>query len=1072
MKNRQLFQTASRRTFLLIMFCWMQLYGMAIFAQTKIVTGQVIDVTHSPLPGVNILVKGTTIGCITDIDGNYSISVPDLEADILVFSYIGFTQKEVACKGQPKINVTLTEDQQQLDEVVVVGYGVQKKSHLTGSISKIKNENLGQLPVSRADQALVGKLAGVQIQNVSAQSGASPKIQIRGIGSISADTNPLIVVDGYPIPGDLSDVDMNDVESIEVLKDAASAAIYGIRAANGVILVTTKKGKSGDTQISLDARWGVNSRLVKNYDVLQNANTYMETAYSALYNGYLYNSGYTAERAYQLANADLFPKLGYQVYTIPDGQYLIGRNGKLNPYATLGYSDGDYYYTPDNWSDEMFQSNLRQEYNLSVSGGSDKLSYYLSASYLNDEGIIENSGFERISTRMNVDYQAKKWLKLGVNLSYSNVTSRSPGDQDTDAATSSGNAFFVGNFIAPIYPMYVRNADGSFQYNANTGYHVYDYGDGSSTNFTRNFMSMSNPMSGFLYDTEKYLMDILNGKWYAKIDIIDGLSLTASLGLHIDNTRQHSVGNKYYGQSASYGGSVMQYSSRVYSLDQQYLLNYKKTFGNHNLDILAGYESMDFNTESHYILGYNMYSDKNWTASNVIDRKNGSGSYNEYATIGIITRASYDFNEKYYGSVSYRRDASSRFHPDNRWGNFWSVSAAWDMAKENFISQYDWINMLKLKASFGQQGNDNLYYKGYTNYYPYLDQFTVSGSDGVFSDGVLYYKGSKDITWETSNSFNVGVDFALLGGRIDGTIEYFNRQTKDMLYYKPVAMSNGYTQLPMNIGSVRNSGVEIELNYTPIETNDLKWVINWNGTLMKNKILELHPDLKGEMIDGSYIYREGESLYQMYLTKYAGVDPDSGEALYWAKDENGVEYKDKDWSAAYNSNRQASGDLLPTIYGGVGTTLEFRGFDFSIQCAYQLGGTIYDSGYQAFMHGGDSHYMGYNWHKDILNAWTPENRNTNIPRVDAIDKYTNSSSDRWLTSSDYFSINNITLGYTLPKRWLRSLGIGSLRIYGAADNVALFSARKGLDPRMSYTTASTDRYTPIRTISGGLKVTF
>lgn len=236
MKNRQLFQTASRRTFLLIMFCWMQLYGMAIFAQTKIVTGQVIDVTHSPLPGVNILVKGTTIGCITDIDGNYSISVPDLEADILVFSYIGFTQKEVACKGQPKINVTLTEDQQQLDEVVVVGYGVQKKSHLTGSISKIKNENLGQLPVSRADQALVGKLAGVQIQNVSAQSGASPKIQIRGIGSISADTNPLIVVDGYPIPGDLSDVDMNDVESIEVLKDAASAAIYGSRGAMVLLL--------------------------------------------------------------------------------------------------------------------------------------------------------------------------------------------------------------------------------------------------------------------------------------------------------------------------------------------------------------------------------------------------------------------------------------------------------------------------------------------------------------------------------------------------------------------------------------------------------------------------------------------------------------------------------------------------------------------------------------------------------------------------------------------------------------------------------------------------------------------
>ena len=1058
-----------KRKLMLLLACLFVGIGL-VTAQTQKVTGVVIsEEDGQPVIGASVLVKGTQIGAITGVDGDFTLPNVPSSAKTLVISYIGMQTQEVDIK--PNIKVFMRSDSEMLDEVMVVAYGTAKKSAFTGSASVIKSETLEKRQVSNLSNALSGTVSGVQTQSTNGQPGTSATVRIRGIGSMYASNNPLYVVDGIPYEGDISAVNSQDIESMTVLKDAAAAALYGARGANGVILVTTKKGKSGDTQISLDARWGVNSRLVKNYDVLQNANTYMETAYSALYNGYLYNSGYTAERAYQLANADLFPKLGYQVYTIPDGQYLIGRNGKLNPYATLGYSDGDYYYTPDNWSDEMFQSNLRQEYNLSVSGGSDKLSYYLSASYLNDEGIIENSGFERISTRMNVDYQAKKWLKLGVNLSYSNVTSRSPGDQDT-AAAATGNAFFVGNFIAPIYPMYVRNADGSFQYNANTGYHVYDYGDGSSTNFIRNFMSMSNPMSGFLYDTEKYLMDILNGKWYAKIDIIDGLSLTASLGLHIDNTRQHSVGNKYYGQSASYGGSVMQYSSRVYSLDQQYLLNYKKTFGNHNLDILAGYESMDFNTESHYILGYNMYSDKNWTASNVIDRKNGSGSYNEYATIGIITRASYDFNEKYYGSVSYRRDASSRFHPDNRWGNFWSVSAAWDMAKENFISQYDWINMLKLKASFGQQGNDNLYYKGYTNYYPYLDQFTVSGSDGVFSDGVLYYKGSKDITWETSNSFNVGVDFALLGGRIDGTIEYFNRQTKDMLYYKPVAMSNGYTQLPMNIGSVRNSGVEIELNYTPIETNDLKWVINWNGTLMKNKILELHPDLKGEMIDGSYIYREGESLYQMYLTKYAGVDPDSGEALYWAKDENGVEYKDKDWSAAYNSNRQASGDLLPTIYGGVGTTLEFRGFDFSIQCAYQLGGTIYDSGYQAFMHGGDSYYMGYNWHKDILNAWTPENRNTNIPRVDAIDKYTNSSSDRWLTSSDYFSINNITLGYTLPKRWLRSLGIGSLRIYGAADNVALFSARKGLDPRMSYTTASTDRYTPIRTISGGLKVTF
>ena len=636
-----------KRKLMLLLACLFVGIGL-VTAQTQKVTGVVIsEEDGQPVIGASVLVKGTQIGAITGVDGDFTLPNVPSSAKTLVISYIGMQTQEVAIK--PSLKVVMKSDTEMLDEVMVVAYGTAKKSAFTGSASVIKSETLEKRQVSNLSNALSGTVSGVQTQSTNGQPGTSATVRIRGIGSMYASNNPLYVVDGIPYEGDISAVNSQDIESMTVLKDAAAAALYGARGANGVILVTTKKGKSGDTQISLDARWGVNSRLVKNYDVLQNANTYMETAYSALYNGYLYNSGYTAERAYQLANTDLFPKLGYQVYTIPDGQYLIGRNGKLNPYAALGYSDGDYYYTPDNWSDEMFQSNLRQEYNLSVSGGSDKLSYYLSASYLNDEGIIENSGFERISTRMNVDYQAKKWLKLGVNLSYSNVTSRSPGDQDTDAATSSGNAFFVGNFIAPIYPMYVRNADGSFKYNTNTGYHVYDYGDGESTNFTRNFMSMSNPMSGFLYDTEKYLMDILNGKWYAKVDIIDGLSLTASLGLHIDNTRQHSVGNKYYGQSASYGGSVMQYSSRVYSLDQQYLLNYKKSFGNHNLDILAGYESMDFNTESHYILGYNMYSDNNWTASNIIDRKNGSGSYNEYATIGIITRASYDFNVYAYG---------------------------------------------------------------------------------------------------------------------------------------------------------------------------------------------------------------------------------------------------------------------------------------------------------------------------------------------------------------------------------------------------------------------------------------
>ena len=987
--------------------------------------------------------------------------------------------QEVAIK--PTMKVTMKSDAEMLDEVMVVAYGTAKKSQFTGSASTIKADKIAERQVSNISNALSGQVAGVQTTSGNGQPGTGSTVRIRGVGSLSASNNPLYVVDGVPYDGDISAINSQDIESLTVLKDAASNALYGARGANGVILVTTKKGATGKATVNLDAKWGTNRRGVSNYDVMTSSQEYVENYYTAMLNGYaggdpnrVLSNGMTGN---QYINSLLFSKdgLGYPVYTVPNGEGYIGVDGKLNPNAKLGRVYGDYYITPDDWEKELLDNgNLRQEYNVNISGSTEKMNYYMSAGYLDDSGLIPGSSFSRLSFRLKADYQVKEWLKVGANVAYSNIVSRYPDEQTTSG--SSTNLFYITNNIAPIYPLYIRNADGSIKKDAR-GFTMYDYGNGMYTDGTtalnRPFLSQSNPASALQLDKNEYNMDILSGRAFVEVSIIEGLKATANWGMDLDNTRYTELINPYYGQYAGNTGGVVGVShSRVFSINQQYLLTYKKNFGDHNIDLLAGFESYDYKNQSLSGSKQKVYNPNIVELNNAINTPSANSSTANYATAGFLFRAQYDYLEKYFASASFRRDASSRFHPDNRWGNFWSVSAAWDMAKENFISQYDWINMLKLKASFGQQGNDNLYYKGYTNYYPYLDQFTVSGSDGVFSDGVLYYKGSKDITWETSNSFNVGVDFALLGGRIDGTIEYFNRQTKDMLYYKPVAMSNGYTQLPMNIGSVRNSGVEIELNYTPIETNDLKWVINWNGTLMKNKILELHPDLKGEMIDGSYIYREGESLYQMYLTKYAGVDPDSGEALYWAKDENGVEYKDKDWSAAYNSNRQASGDLLPTIYGGVGTTLEFRGFDFSIQCAYQLGGTIYDSGYQAFMHGGDSHYMGYNWHKDILNAWTPENRNTNIPRVDAIDKYTNSSSDRWLTSSDYFSINNITLGYTLPKRWLRSLGIGSLRIYGAADNVALFSARKGLDPRMSYTTASTDRYTPIRTISGGLKVTF
>lgn len=1057
-----------KRKLMLLLACLFVGIGL-VTAQNQKVTGVVIsEEDGQPVIGASVLVKGTQVGAITGVDGDFTLQSVPSSAKTLVISYIGMQTQEVAIK--PSLKVFMKSDSEMLDEVMVVAYGTAKKSAFTGSASVVKADKLEKRQVSNITNALSGSVSGVQTTSSNGQPGTSATVRIRGIGSMASSSSPLYVVDGIPFDGDISSLNSQDIETMTVLKDAAAAALYGARGANGVILVTTKKGKTGEARVSLDARWGTNSRQVGKYDVIESPDTYMETLYKAHYNAGYYKLGQTPENAHTYANSKLFPAIGYQIYTLPQGEGLIGTNGKINPNAKLGYSDGQYYYTPDDWTEGTISSQMRQEYNLSVTGGTDRLNYYFSAGYLEDNGVIENSGFNRISTRLNVDYQAKKWLKFGTSLSYTNSKSKYPGDQT--ATSSSGNSFLLANNIAPVYPMYVRGADGSLIHDKNTGKVVYDYGDGESTNNTRNFMSMSNPKGDLLYNKEEYLMDILNGKWFVELTPLEGLKLTASLGTYIDNTRYNSLGNKYYGQSASYGGTVQQEHTRTSAFNQQYLATYRKSFEQHNFDVLLGYESYDYRYEYSYATGQNIYKDYDFTVNNSIDNKRGGGARDEYSTRGIIGRLNYDYSEKYFASASYRRDASSRFHPDKRWGNFWSASVAWVLSKEDFMEDVDWVDMLKVKASFGQQGNDALLRNGYANYYPYIDQYSMTGADGIFSDGTLYYKGNPDITWEKSNSFNVGTDFVFFNHKLEGTVEYFNRKTSDMLYNKPVANSNGYASIPMNIGSMTNSGVELELTYTPIQTNDLKWSLFGNATFLKNKINKLHPDLNGELISGSRIYREGESMYQLYLVKYAGVDATTGQALYWAKDKEGNAFTTADYSVA-SDKKEASGDLLPTVFGGFGTSVDFYGFDFSVQLSYQLGGKIWDYSYQDLMHGGNNSDAGGNWHKDIAQAWSQTNTNTSVPRLCATESYdAGSSSDRWLVTSNYLSINNVTLGYTLPKKYLRNIGLETLRIYGAADNLALFAARKGLDPRQGYVSSTTSTYGALRSISAGVKITF
>ena len=997
-------------------------------------------------------------------------------AKTLLISFIGLQSQEVAVK--PVVKVVLKSDAEVLDEVVVTAYGTSTKGSFTGSASVMKADKIEKRQVSNVSNALAGAVAGVQILSNNGQPGESAKVRIRGVGSINAGTDPLYVVDGVPYDGDLSSINSADIESMTVLKDAASTALYGARGANGIIMITTKKGTSGKARVNFDAKWGVNSRAVKNYDVMTSPKNYMEKAYEAIYNGYTQTNGYPADIAHVQANKTLLSNsgggVGYPVYTVPAGQLLIGSNGMLNPNATLGYmTEYGNWLTPDNWEDEMFQNKLRQEYNINVAGGNDKSTFYMAFGYLDDQGVIEGSGFTRFSGRLKGDYKVTDWLKVGANVNYINSESRYPGDQTNTA--SSGNAFYIANNIAPIYPMYVRGEDKQIM--TLTGRPVYDYGDGKSVpGYSRAFMQIANPAGDLVYNKTNYMRDVFNTNWFAELTPIKGLTVSARFGLNVDNTRLNLLNNPYMGQSAEYNGEVVQAAMRTYGLDQQYVANYNFTLQDiHHFDITAGYDGYTYEYTELSGQGQNLYDPESEFVSNTIDKKNAAGFKQTYATEGFFGRVNYSYDDKYFGNVSYRRDASSRFSPDNRWGDFWAASVAWMITREEFMKNVTWVNMLKLKASFGQQGNDDLLLPAgksvggsQKNFYPWMDQYSVMGANGIFSDGTLFAKGNKDITWETSTSYNVGLEFALFNNRLNGSAEYFARKSSDMLYNKPIAGSMGYTYIPMNVGSMTNSGFELDLSYQIFNRKNFSWDVNFNATFVKNKINELHPDLKGQLIDGSSIYEEGESMYRMYLVKYAGVDEKTGKALYWAKDKDGKEYATANYSLA-QTNKAGTDNLMPKVYGGFGTSIEAYGFDASIQLSYQLGGQIYDSGYRFMMAGKGE---GQNWHKDIYNAWTPANTKTDVPRLNAQDSFTNALSDRWLISSNYLSINNITVGYTLPSNLVKKMFIEKLRVYFTADNVGLIAKRKGLDPRQSYTTSTNSLYSPIRTISGGISLTF
>lgn len=1053
------------------------LLSVMAYGQDVKVTGNVSDASDgSAIPFVSVHVKGTMKGVSADDQGHYSILAP---ADaVLVFTCIGYVEQEVPVGERSFLSVALSPDSEMLQETIVVAFGSSTKESFTGSAAVVGESDIARLQSSDVTRALEGVVAGVQMSTSSGSLDSKPSIRIRGIGTISSsvDKEPLYVVDGVPYSGDLNNLNPADIESMTVLKDAASNALYGARGANGVIMITTKKARGSGATVSLDAKWGWNTKALQNYDVISDPAQYYEMHYKALYNYYVNKQGLSAQDAYSLASSRVAGPvrdggLGYQVFAVPDGEPFIGQDGRVNPNARLGnvvnYNGADYLLTPDDWMAEAYRQSLRQEYNVNVSGGVEKASFMASFGYLNNKGIIDGADMYRYTARLKADFQAKQWLKLGANVSYTNYNYNN-GNSEEGSAGSVGNVFGFAASMAPIYPVYIRDASGNIMLDER-GMQMYDFGDGKNAGMVRPNAPNANALRLVTLDKNRSEGNALTATAFTEVRFLKNFKFVLNVGVGVDGVRHTSMNNLYYGQFATNGGTLYKGHERQFYVNLQQLLSYNRTFaGVHNVDLLVGHETYNRNLTS--VSGYKtkMFSDENLELGGaVIDGQQASSSLSEYNNEGYFIRAQYDYANKVFVSGSFRRDASSRFHKDHRWGNFWSAGAGWLVDREPWFDA-SWVDMLKLKASVGSQGNDGI------PDYLYTDTYEISNNEGNVAVA-FRSKGNPDITWETNMNFNVGVDFDFFAGRLAGSVEYFYRKTSDMLFFFNVPLSLGYSGYYDNIGDMRNSGIEVSLNAFPVKTQSVQWSINANLTHYTNKITMLPDEHKKMDVEGyagyqsgGRYYGEGLPIYTFYMPKYAGVEPETGLPM-WYREENGATVTTTSYSEASD---YLCGDPTPVIYGGFGTSVSFYGVDISAQFSYSVGGLVYDSGYAAVMRPPGTS-TGSNIHKDMLGAWTPANHDTSVPRFQYLDENISAQSDRFLTDGSYLNFQSARIGYTFPQKMVDKLKLSRLRLYLLCDNIFYISARRGLDPRYSFN--GTTNYavnSPVRTLSGGINITF
>ena len=1014
--------------FTFALFC---IVAQQLFAQKRTISGVVTSADEKEaLIGVSITVKGNeSVGTITDINGKYTLQAePD---QTLIVSYIGMKTMEVNVPRKNSVlNIVMEPESMNLDEVVVTGYGNFTKSSFTGSANTLKADMLKDIPVMSVEQKLQGMTTGVNITSSSGQPGANQNIRIRGMGSFNASQEPLFVIDGVPVTSGslsaggsdaaymnnsktniMSTLNPSDIENITVIKDAAAASLYGSRAANGVILITTKKGSAGKAQVTLNVSGGFSNAAVDFRPTLNG-----DLRWVLLYEGLV---NYAIDQNMESPTAYADQEIGQYAYV-----------------PSMGYTD---------WRKELLRTATQQDYEASVSGGNDRSTYYASLGYNKQEGLAKNSSLDRYSARLNLTQKVGKYGEVGANMMFTQM------NQEMNEERGSAINPFLCVAMTMNPSMTVRDEEGNY---------IGAY-EGSTLN----------PLRDILTDYNRVRMTRMFSTGYASIEPLKGLKLKETLSY--DYTIQKD--SRYYnplssagpksGSDAQTAKGFIEYGKLISSTS----LNYVRTFAyKHHLDVLAAYEIESYQTDKASGMKSKLPSDILTEPDNAAVLNSFISSTQDYRMISYLSRLNYDYDDRYYLAGSFRRDGSSRLSPDNRWGNFWSVSGMWNISNEAFMKPAKKIlNDLKIRASYGVNGNQPNSLYGYMGLYSYGQNYM--GASGSYESS----QPNTNLGWEKNYNLNIGLDFAFIN-RIFVSLEYYNRDTKDLLYNLPISATTGFTSYLANVGQLNNKGVEFELRTLNFVSNDFNWTTVFNLTHNRNKIVSLNGQLD-QTIEGTwYIHKVGLPYYTFYVKEFAGVNPQNGKAEYYKNKTN--EDGTIDRSLTTDPNEAESipyKSVNPKVSGGLTNILNYKWLDLSFTLTYSLGGYSYDKLGTSIENGTESIYTSrYNLPVYALERWQQPGDQTDVPRFVFGEKASVTNSSRYIHSTDHLRLKNLTLGFTLPDQWTRKALINKARIYFSGSNLLTWAKWKQYDPETPVNGEVYCEAPVMRTFSFGVQLTF